>query len=70
MPTAGTPRPEFVDDCAVALCVEQLVVAGKHEECPNSGAIQGERDIVPPAPLNSKSIMMLSFARAVISALA
>src|SRR5262249_33046342 len=49
-------RLELVDKRTMARCVEQLMVPRKHEERPHRDAVEGERDISPPAPLNSRSI--------------
>ena len=41
-------RLEFIDDGTVALCIEQLVKARQHEECPNCDPVQGHRNVGPP----------------------
>jgi hypothetical protein len=40
-------RFEFVDQRAMARCVEQLVVARQHEEHPNRDTVEGERQVGP-----------------------
>jgi len=40
-------RLEFIDDCTVALCIEQLVISRQHKECPNRDPVQGECDVGP-----------------------
>ena len=41
-------RLEFIDDRAVTLCIEQLVISRQHEKRPDRDAVQGHREVGPP----------------------